>query len=204
MAVESHLSGVVALDVVAGGHACVTLVDDDCSLPVVLVFFLLCGIGVVATGRAASAGISVLRTMCSEVLNDCRRKSAVPALSTQIPTPLLTPKEAPNEISEFDIPTPSLFYGSDLSGPDARNLIVGLCRFYNCEDDFIKVLLTLLGGVILPSRNTLLEGQGLPRVSINVGAKEFFVDCEGQIHLKKKKCLRSARAILLENRSVRT
>lgn len=81
-----------------------------------------------------------------------------------------------------------LFYGSDLTGDDARNLIIGLCTLHGCTDNFVKLLLTLLAGTILPRDNTLTIPEEIPSLYINCGAKEFYVNCRGHLQFKRRKC----------------
>lgn len=177
--------------------------DDSISIVGVLAFYFVISVGVVVICRAAATGCLGLGRCCLRALVDIWQKHIMQETGVQ------TNKVVPgigqhnfNEENESAVSGGGLYYGSDLSGEDARNLIVGLCRIHDCKEDFIRLLLTLLGGIILPPGNALPSSSSLSLLNINVGAKQFYTDCEGQLHLKKRKCLRGRGAALLEDRRV--
>lgn len=191
-------------DLATDTAASASLGDDDCPFLVVLAVCFIFAVGVVMISRAIAARCGTVYGVCYEAWTSYRQNGCFLREGEETKEPYFgaAPSTGPDP-NEIPPPTTALFYGSDLSGSDARNLIVGLCCVHNCSDEFIKLLLTLLGRVILRPRKTLYVSQGLPNVSIGAGAKQFFVDCEGQLHVKKKKCLRSLQATLLEDRNVK-
>lgn len=174
--------------------------DEELSTAAVLAFYSISVVGTAVIARSAAIACCACAASALHLLMPFLRTGPCEsALVSPPPAVVKTAKES-YEMQGIAAASPGapLFYGSDLSGADARNLIVALCRMHNCGDNFVSVLLTLLGGVILPSRNTLHGSKGLPSVSIDGDAKEFFADCEGKLHLKKRKCLRGRRVALLQ------
>lgn len=165
---------------------------------------VVCMVGLLVICRQGARACCALGRRCQGLVQGYYESRSLEIKGAELEdNPRPPRKEIHQHGNNEDFSGPALYYGSDLSGQDARNLVVALCRLHDCKDDFIKLLLTLLEGVILPTGNTLSASPGLPTVNINPGAKEFFADCEGQLHLKERKCMRGHRAALLEECSVR-
>lgn len=174
--------------------------DGECSVIGVLLWLVITVVGVAVIARGAATACSnieiVVRAVLQSILETHQLQATFPT-TTPLPKPSarVDDLEGALAVGSSDLP---LFYGSDLNGSDARNLIVALCCMHDCSEKFVSLLLTLLGGVILPVGNSLNTVQGLQPVRINDGAKEFFADCEGKLHLKRRKCMRGGRVPLLQ------
>lgn len=174
--------------------------EEECSTLGVAAFYVVGVVGVTVIARGVGTGCCLLLRMGRRLFLNSHSTEQLRSHSPKSTADTVAVNNALLDGPEADSPSPPLFPGSDMTGQDAKNLIVALCRMHNCTDRFVAVLLTLVGGVILPVGNTLNIVDGLSPVSINADAKEFFVDCEGKIHLKKRMCLRGRRAALLQDR----